>query len=142
MNKISINVYKENENWVAVAPDRLGGSKSPDPEKAVCEVLNLAFKADEQLEKIGVSHDDLIHDMSLARERKIMKNQFFKLLIGFGFPIGAITIAMIFVTGHLANTIWDRAEPSGFFENDIKELALPAHSSSGSRVDLKSSQWC
>ena len=35
MNKISINVYKENENWVAVAPDRLVGSKSPDPEKAV-----------------------------------------------------------------------------------------------------------
>ena len=103
-------------------------------------MLNLAFKADEQLEKIGVSHDDLIHDMSLARERKIMKNQFFKLLIGFGFPIGAITIAMIFVTGHLANTIWDRAAETFrlLLKNDIKELALPAHSSSGSRVDLRS----
>ena len=87
MNKISINVYKENENWVAVAPDRLVGSKSPDPEKAVCEVLNLAFKADEQLEKIGVSHDDLIHDMSLARERKIMKNQFLNYLSALVFQL-------------------------------------------------------
>ena len=139
MDKISIDIYKENETWVAVAPDRLVGSKNVSLEKAACEVIKLACEADKKLEKIGVNRDQLMHDMSIAREQKVLKNHFFRLLLNVGLPIGAVTIAIIFVTGHIANTIWDRAENFRLLvKNDVKELILPAHTSSGSGVDLRS----